>query len=73
MFKPRFYRKEEGSSGEKIVDMISSRLKRLSYNMNITTRGNEITIANQSTPLSMTDYFYPTNKRQEIKELIRAL
>ncbi len=73
MLKPKIYRTSENSSGEKIVEMIASRLRRLSYNMKITKRGDEVYIKTQSDPIAMNTYFYPSNKKREIKALIRAL
>lgn len=73
MFRPIIYRVSEGSSGEKIVEMISQKLSRISHNLFFKSEGNVVTVISKTTPIQMKDYFTNIGKRQEIKELIRMI
>lgn len=73
MLKPVIYRTSTGSSGEKIVDMISQKLTRLSHNLFFKSEGDVITVTSKNTPIPIKDYFTNAGQRQEIKELIRMI
>lgn len=73
MLRPIIYRTSTGSSGEKIVEIISQKLSRLSYNLFFKSEGDIVTVVSKSTPIPIKDYFTKTGQRQEIKELIRML
>ena len=71
--RPVIYRVSEGSSGEKIVEMISQKLSRMSHNLFFKSEGDVVTIVSKAAPIQMRDYFTSSEKRQEIRELIRML
>ena len=71
--RPVIYRVSEGSGGEKIVEMISQKLSRISHNLFFKSEGDVVTIVSKAAPIQMQDYFTNRGKRQEIKELIRML
>jgi hypothetical protein len=73
MLRPVISRISEGSSGEKIVDMISQKLSRISHNLFFKSEGDVVTVVSKSTAIPIKDYFFNHEKRQEIKELIRML
>ncbi len=73
MLRPVIYRTSTGSSGEKIVEMISQKLSRISHNLFFKSEGDVITVISKNTPIQMKEYFTNTEQRQEIKELIRML
>lgn len=73
MLRPVISRISEGSSGEKIVDMISQKLSRISHNLFFKSEGDVVTVVSKSTAIPIKDYFTNREKRQEIKELIRML
>ena len=73
MFRPIIYRTSEGSSGEKIIDMISQKLSRMSHNLFFKSEGDVVTVVSKSTAIPIKDYFTNSEKRQEIKELIRMI
>lgn len=73
MLRPRFYRTSEGSSGEKIVEMISQKLSKISHNLFFKSEGDVVTATSKNTPIPIRDYFTNIEQRQEIKELIRML
>ena len=73
MLRPIIYRTSTGSSGEKIVEIISQKLSRLSYNLFFKSEGDIVTVVSKSTPIPIKYYFTKTGQRQEIKELIRML
>jgi hypothetical protein len=71
--RPVIYRVSEGSSGGKIVEMISQKLSRMSHNLFFKFEGDVVTVVSKTAPIRMQDYFTNREKRQEIKELIRML
>jgi hypothetical protein len=73
MLKPVIYRTSTGSSGEKIVEMISQKLSRMSHNLFFKSEGDVVTVTTMNTPIPIKDYFTNTGQKQEIKELIRML
>ena len=73
MLRPVIYRTSTGSSGEKIVEMISQKLSRMSHNLFFKSEGDIVTVTSKNTPLPIKDYFTNTGQKQEIKELIRML
>ncbi|KYK22707.1 hypothetical protein AYK24_00335 [Thermoplasmatales archaeon SG8-52-4] len=73
MLRPVIYRATEGSSGEKIVEMIAQKLSRLSYNLHFDAQGDVVTVISMQAPMSMSDYFTKRMSQKEIKELIRML
>jgi hypothetical protein len=73
MLKPFIHRTSAGSDGEKIVEMISQKLSRISHNLFFQAEGDVITVVSKQTAIPMDDYFTKRGKRQEIKELIRML
>jgi len=70
MLRPRIVRTSSGSSGEKIVEMVSHKLNRLSHNLHFSANGDEITVISQTEPIAMKEYFY---SKSSIKELIRMI
>ncbi len=71
--RPVIYRVSEGSSGEKIVEMISQKLSRISHNLFFKSEGDVVTVVSKAAPIQMQDYFTNSGKRREIKELIRMI
>ncbi len=73
MLRPVIYRISEGSSGEKIVNMISQKLSRMSHNLFFKSEGDVVSVVSKSTAIPIEDYFTNRQRIQQIKELIRVL
>jgi hypothetical protein len=73
MLRPVIYRVSEGSSGEKIINMISQKLSKMSHNLFFKSEGDVVTVVSKATPIQIEDYFTNREKIQQIKELIRMI
>jgi len=67
LIRPIIYRKEEGSAGEKIVEMIANKLERVDASLTVKEVDNDtisITIQNRNNPIDLKNYI-----RQKINSL----